>query len=308
MVTTKNFENVTRIIKGSIRSAEFSGDAQFLATIANPQGEPALFHFPTNSAIQMPRFSQVNHIAFRPDVSEIAIADGSASVSRYSPSLGAMLKGIPTPGNSSLAYSQDGNMLAVGTVTGAIELWGINEENLNPRLLKRISLRSAPIVSLSFAAHDCSLFAGTTAGTVYRVILLQDLKEEKPAAVLSKIESMSGRLCLSASPVEPYLAGGGFDGSLKIHDYRAKMQWTKKCNVGSFVRKMHFADTESMLAVVGEQAVELWDTRSFSCTAPGYLPENAKPMARYTAPELGARPMCASFAAGKPCIAWATTL
>ncbi len=144
------------------------------------RGEPPwLIDTETGVSVEVPNAVACLGMAFRPVLKteingarnqECAIVYGDKvnSVEFYDVALGAWLKPMPLARAQSVAYSQQGDKLAVGTSTGSVAVVDLNNGTVRKeRFLRKVC--SSAIVRVMFTGQGESVLALTAGGAVYCV-------------------------------------------------------------------------------------------------------------------------------------------
>ena len=200
----------------------------------------------------------VQGVAVDPTGTEIAVVGAGDGIFRWDVSDPAGPRSLPTRPwpeiTWSVAYSDDGSLLAVGDDTGHIQLWSPEPE---PELIAELEVDDRPVIDLAVAPDGSTLAAGTQGGTV-AVFSLASLGAPEPLDI-PEADFDSWVATTGYGPDGALLVAGSSDGTLRAWDTTS---WQL---AGELPHPVPITDTQFVgdgvtLATVGtDGTTRLWD-------------------------------------------------
>ncbi|MFC1415452.1 hypothetical protein [Streptacidiphilus cavernicola] len=208
-----------------------------------------------------------------PAVSHVAVSDSLIAVEAagrarlWSRSTHRFAAVLPTPGVTAAAFSPDGTALAVGTSTGALDVWNVTEPG-HPTLSRTLPGAVGPIQAVAFSPDGRLLTAG---GADHSVRVWNPAADRgqggaaTPPTPLATINGGAGTVAgLAVSRDGHQLAEADSDGSTSLWDITrpAVPVLLTRIPDSQPVRSVAFDPVGQVLAATGlDGNVRLWDIR-----------------------------------------------
>ena len=234
---------------------------------------PVFLRVTDNREVPIPVRGPASSVAFRPVAAtainherapEVAVAYGrnSTFVEIFDLSLGEPIASLPSPRTLSVAYNQQGTVLALGTAAGAVRIYDIGPNGQRKERFCVSGARSG-VVRMAFNSRGETLFLLTARGEPY----ILDLTG-KPMLQPYALEGLAfdgafecwAHACHSLLPVVAYAGSREYGGErcrVTVVDFDTEDSISFLTSNRTYVRRLQFVG-ESGLLVFGDAGVELW--------------------------------------------------
>ena len=247
-------QDIVTLNRGGGNSVSFSSDGRILA-IGSWDGTVKLWDVAARRyipALETHTSESAASLAFSPVDAPLLAIGALDTVELWDVMAQQHIATLEGTGETSVSFSSDGRILAIGSWDGTVKLWDVAARRYIPALETHTSESAA---SLAFSPVDARLLAIGALDTVE----LWDVMAQQHIATLEG----TGETSVSFSSDGRILAIGSWDGTVKLWDVAARV------NFASFVLNdvpisMAFSSDDTTLAVgTRARTVDLWDMSGF---------------------------------------------
>jgi WD40 repeat protein len=243
----------------AVTAVAFSPSGTMLADVTQSSGDVRLWDIVTHRLLRtpFPGNTEIDAVAFSPDGRMLAGADSVDGIVRlWDIAAGRQIETLVvkrTDGTVTLAFSPDGQDLAVGYGGGWVRLWDVATGQQIGTPLKSPSY---PAISVAFSPNGQTLAVADESGTVQ----LWDVATHQRAGNPMLQASTEPGKKVTFSPDGSLLASVGNLGSLTLWDVATGQQARPLGGRTGELNSVAFSPDGQMLATAGEDGtVRLWD-------------------------------------------------
>lgn len=264
---------------GKIAGVSFSSHQQY-AGLRFVDAPPEILDHSRDRYQRVPVELPATGLAFRPHGNllapshEVAIAVGSDKhqVYRFDARTGDALPPALAAGARSVAYSQNGSMLAVGGNDGSLRLFTL-DGNRAPVQWRSRQVAEAPIVDITFGARG--LYGVTANGGIFHWDPEHSTQEQEV-----RLDYIGGGCsawdcyAVSAQMSLPFVFFSGAGNKVFAFAPLTGDITPIETDLGAFVRAGSFCALDHDVTVTGAQGVEIWEPAPFRRTFSRTFPEH----------------------------------
>ncbi|KAG0057655.1 WD repeat-containing protein 90, partial [Linnemannia elongata] len=203
------------------------------------------------------QIGDTHQATYSPNARSVSFIDRSGAMQQWKATTGAresVLYELPNPGSIySIAFSADGNRIAVGCRDGPVRLWDRSTGAAGPVL----EGHSNVVDVLAFSPCGCWI----ASYDFDKLVRLWDLRDTKQQCVL--VENLEDWISgLKFSPTVHQLAICSRTGKIRIFDPRTRILLTSKTLVEGGIRVLDYSPNGQQLALGTKTSIALWDLQS----------------------------------------------